>query len=155
MNNIKISLATGKDKRDLIRWFKHYKIHSLIANRVDCYVSHNFTVLAKDKEKIIGVLQAYMKEDPKKGVAEFEEMHVLEQYRGKGVGSTLVEFAIDSVKKHFKKMNLKPRRIFLFVADENLAAKRLYEKYGFKFVAKVGNLFDDDRNELFYILDLK
>jgi len=155
MNNIKISLATGKDKKELTRWFKHYKVYSLIANRVDCYISHNFTVLAKDTEKIIGVLQVYMKEDPKSGVAEFEEMHVLEQYRGKGVGSSLVEFAIDSVKKHFKKINLKPRKIFLFVADENLAARRLYEKYGFKFVTKVGDLFDDNRTELFFILDLK
>ena len=98
MDDIKITLATSEDRRQLSKHFEHYKIKKIIENRLDCYLSHNFTVVAKDKRKIVGVLQWYIKEDPRAGVVEFEEVHFSEEYRGKGIGSLLMKFAIQSVK---------------------------------------------------------
>ena len=154
MNNITIALATKGDKNQLLKYFEHYKIKEIIENRIDCYLSHNFTVVAKDKNQIIGVLQWYVKEDPKAGVVEFEEVYVLEKYLGKRIGSLIIKFAIQSVKEHFKKIKIKPRKIFLFVGRENIAARKLYEKHGFKLLCSVGNLFHDKEEELFYTLDL-
>ena len=153
MDNIKISLATGKDKQLLIKWFKFYSRRSAILKRIECYTSHNFTVIAKDKKKIVGVLQWYAKEEPRHGLAEIEEVFVLDEYRGKGIGSRIVAFAIESVRDYFKKMKFNPRKIFLFVEKNNLSARHLYEKNGFKFVAEAGNLFDDGAIELFYVLN--
>jgi hypothetical protein len=65
MDNIKVGLATEKDKKQLIEHFRYYK--KLAEKRADCYIKHNFTIVAKDKEKIIGVLQWYIKEAPKAG----------------------------------------------------------------------------------------
>jgi len=153
MNNIKITSASRKDRPELIKWFKFYSRRSAILKRIDCYTSHNFTVIAKDKNKIVGVLQWYAKEEPRHGLAEFEEVFVLDKYRGKGIGFRIVEFAIKSVKDHFKKLNFKARKIFLFVEKNNLAARYVYEKNGFKFVAEAGNLFDDGAIELLYVLN--
>jgi len=154
MNNIKITSASRKDRPELIKWFEFYSRRSAILKRIDCYTSHNFTVIAKDKNKIVRVLQWYAKEEPRHGLAEFEEVFVLDKYRGKGIGFRIVEFAIKSVKDHFKKLNFKARKIFLFVGKKNLAARKLYEKYGFKSAAKAGNLFNDNTDELLYTLDL-
>jgi ribosomal protein S18 acetylase RimI-like enzyme len=154
MTNIKVTLANEKNRNQLNEYFKHYQIKEIIKNRVNCYISHNFTIVAKEKNIIVGVLQWYVKEDPKAGVIEFEEIHVKEEYRGKGIGSMLIKFAIQSVKNYFNKMKIKPRKIFLFVNKENKIARNLYEKQGFKFVSEVGNLFSDKDTELFYILDL-
>ncbi len=154
MTDIKIAIATEKDRNQLIGYFKHYKIEEIIKNRVNCYTSHNFTVIAKDGNSIIGILQWYIKEDPKAGVIEFEEIHVKENYRSKGIGSMLVKSAIKSVKSYFKKIKIKPRKIFLFVGKDNKVAKSLYEKCGFKFISEVGNLFSGNEAELFYSLDL-
>lgn len=90
MADIKILQASKKDRKQLLSWFKHYKVRSIAQNRTDCYLSHNFTIVAKDKEKIVGTLQWSVKEDPNAGVAEFEEVHVLENYRGRGIGSSIV-----------------------------------------------------------------
>ncbi|MBS3055765.1 GNAT family N-acetyltransferase [Candidatus Pacearchaeota archaeon] len=154
MNNIKITLATKKDKNYLLSYFEHYKIKGLIENRVNCYILHNFTVIARTNNKIIGVLQWYIKEDPRAGVVEFEEVHVSEKYRNKGVGDLLIKFAIRSVRDYFKKIQIKPRKIFLFVEKNNKAAISLYKKYKFKFISEVGRLFSDKEIQLFYSRNL-
>lgn len=154
MTNIKTALATKEDKDRLLKYFEHYKIKEIIENRVDCYLSHNFTVVSKDKNQIIGVLQWYVKEDPNAGVVEFEEVYVSEDYRGKGIGSLLIEFAIQSVKDYFKEIKIKPRKIFLFVNKENDAARTLFEKYGFRLVSEIGDLFSENKMELLYSLKI-
>lgn len=133
MTNIEVSLATEEDKKQLLEHFKHYNNRELIEKRVDCYLSHNFTVVAKDKGRIVGVVQWYVKEYPGDGIVEFEEVHVVEPYRGKGIGSRLIEFAIQSVKEHFDDIGMKPKKIFLFTDKENEAARALFEKSGFRF----------------------
>ena len=154
MSDIKITLATERDKEQLLEYFKHYKVEEIIENRIDSYLSHNFTVVAKDQDKIVGVLQWYIKENPQAGVVEFEEVHVLDNYRGRGIGSSIVKFAIQTVRDYFKKIDINPRKIFLFVSKDNKAAKTLYEKYGFKFISEVDDLFSDDEIESFYSLNL-
>lgn len=133
MTPIKIALATEKDKKQLLVFFKPYKVEKILNNRVDCYLSHNFTIVAKDKNKIVGVLQWYIKENPQNG---------------------LVEFAIQSIKNFFKKIKINPRRIYLFVSENNKVARALYEKYNFKYVSNVGYLFSDKEKDLIYILKL-
>ena len=154
MEDIKISLAQKEDRGQLISFFKHYKIKEIIQKRTGCYLDHNFTVVAKDKDKIIGILQWYIKENPRAGVVEFEEMYVSSNYRNKGVGSLLLTYTIQSVKDYFTKIDIKPRKIFLFVAKENKIARTLYERYEFKLVSELGNLFSDTEIELIYCLDL-
>ena len=154
MINIKITLATEKDKKQLLKYFKHYKVKEIIEKRVDSYLSHNFTVTAKDKDKVIGILQWHVKENPQAGVVEFEEVHVLDSYRGKGIGSSIVKFAIQSVKDYFKNININARKIFLFVSKNNKIARALYEKHGFKLISQTSNLFSNNEIELFYLLDL-
>ena len=154
MTHIKIVLATEKDKKQLLTFFKPYKIKKILNNRVECYLSHNFTIVAKDKNKIVGVLQWYIKENPQNGLVEFDEVFVFEDYRSKKIGSSMVEFAIQSVKNFFKKLKINPRRIYLFVSENNKVARALYEKYNFKYVANVGYPFSDKEKELIYILKL-
>ena len=151
---IKIISATTNDQQQLINYLKHYKNKEFTRKRIECYLTHNFTIVAKDDEKIIGMLQWHVKEDPDDGLAEFEEVHVMEAYRRQGIASKMIKLAIQSVKKYFKKMNFKPRKIFLFVGKENTAGRALYEKHGFKQVANVGNLFHDKEIELFYALKI-
>lgn len=155
MKNIKITQASKKDGERLVRFFKHYRNKDLIQNRIDCYLSHNFSVIAKDDKKIAGILQWYVKENPNDGVVEFEEVYVLDNYREKGIGSLLIGFAIQSVKDYFRGLNIKPRKIFLFVDKENKKARELYKKHGFQLVSSVGGLFSNKKTELFYCLDLR
>ena len=154
MTNIQIALATEKDRNQLLTFFKHYQVKKVINNRVDCYLSHNFSIVAKDKNKIVGILQWHVKENPNQGIVEFEEVFISKDYRGKKIGSLLIEFALKSVKNFFKKIEIDPRRIYLFVSENNKVARALYEKHNFRNVSNVGHLFSDAEKDLIYVLDL-
>lgn len=154
MEGIKLSLATEKDKSWLLEHFRHYGVEEIVKGRVDCYLSHSFTVIAKDGERIVGVLQWYVKEDPKKGLVEFEEVYVLEGDRGKGIGSLILEYAVDSVRDYFARIGIRPRKIFLFVTKDSKVARALYEKFGFENTSEVGCLFSDNEIDLLYSLKL-
>jgi len=154
MKEIKISVAEKNDREQLLTWFSYYGIKELIEKRVDCYLEHHFTLVAKDESRLVGVLQWHVKEEPLRGLAEIEEVLVSENYRGQGIGSGLVEHAIRSVRTYFNELNVRPRKIYLFVAKKNLPARKLYEKYGFRLINSIGYLFDDAVEEVFYSLDL-
>jgi ribosomal protein S18 acetylase RimI-like enzyme len=153
MKKYVFNLATKKDVNQLI--FKHYKNQKIARKRAECYTSHNFTSVARDQNRIIGTIQWYVKEDPSLGLVEFEEIFISEKYRGKGLGLELLRNAITHVRNYFKKEKLVLRRIYLFVSKDNLAARRLYEKTGFRKVANVGDLFKDKTKELLYVLKIK
>ncbi|MFW9990708.1 MAG: GNAT family N-acetyltransferase [Candidatus Odinarchaeota archaeon] len=154
MTEVVISEAAKEDRKQLLDWFEHYSIKELVKNRVDCYLMHNFTVVAKKTSKIVGVLQWYIKEDPKSGIGEIEELFVLEEYRGRGIGLQLVKFTVQSIISHFERINIKPRKVFAFVSKENKVAKLAFERNGFKPVSRIDGLFSDSEEVLLYLLDL-
>lgn len=154
MTNVEVALASERDRKQLLEFFKHYKVREIINNRVECYLSHNFSVIAKYTDTIVGLLQWHVKEDPRLGLIEFEEVFVVESYRRKGIGTLLVKYAVQSTRDYFQEIGIKPRKVFLFVGKSNAGARALYEKHGFRFISEVGNLFFDTETELFYCLNL-
>ncbi|KKM96060.1 hypothetical protein LCGC14_1181880 [marine sediment metagenome] len=154
MRDITIEKGTTIDVEQLTETFQHFNDKETMKNRSECYLSHNNTILAKDGNRIIGKLLWYQKEDPNFGVVEFEELYVLEQYRKKGIGSDLLKASIKAVRDYFGELGIIPRRIFLFVDENNENARKLYEKLGFKYVANLGHLHSENENDLFYMLDL-
>lgn len=149
-----ISHASRDDEEQLREYFRHYGIREFIEKRISAYLSYANTIVAKDNDKIVGTLQWCVKEDPNAGVAEFEEVHVLEECRGKGIGSRLVERGIEEVKQYFKKHSIRLRTIYLFIDENNKEARSLYEKFGFRFAAEIGDLFTDGETETLYVLKL-
>ncbi|MFX1281055.1 MAG: GNAT family N-acetyltransferase [Promethearchaeota archaeon] len=134
--------------------FQHFKNKKLMMKRAECYLSHNNTVCAKDGNKIIGKMLWHIKQDPNVGVAEFEELYVLKEYRGKEIGSELIKFSIEAVQRYFEELGINAKRIYLFTNEGNQSARNLYEKFRFKYTANLGHLFSENENELFYMLDL-
>ena len=71
------------------------------------------------------LLWQFIKSAPKRDELFIEFIAVKPQYRGKGIGTTLLKEAIAfAYREGFTRMRL-------FVREENTNAKRLYEKFGF------------------------
>ena len=115
MDEIMIRAAEIKDRLQLLEVFNFFKSNEVNKKRVDCYTSHNHTIIAERNDAILGVVQWYIKEDPNLGVAELEQVFVDKAHRKKGVGTNLINQAIHDIKKFFYSIEVIPRRIFLFV----------------------------------------
>lgn len=88
--------------------------------------THLYVGRTKEKNKIIGMVTLVAYRIPYKMKAQLEDIVVDKSMRGKGIGTTLVQFAIDKAKElGVKSLNLtsNPKRE---------AANKLYENLGFK-----------------------
>jgi len=150
MVTIKYLLANLKDSPELIKFYSNYSNKNFLSKRIECYIKYNYVFVAKVDEKIVGVLQSYIKEDSGSGLAEFEEVFVLEEYRHRGIALGLIKHAVSKIKQEFLRLGSKPRKVYLFVSANNIAGISLYKKAGFKQITKVGPLFDDNKEELFF-----
>ena len=75
----------------------------------------------------VGFVDFELKED----YAQIFGLAVLQEFRGKGIGQALLKKAVSAAKSEAKKRRIILQRIDLLVLEENDAAKKLYEKYGF------------------------
>lgn len=69
--------------------------------------------------------------------AQIVQLAVAPNYRGKGIGKELLKGLIDFSQKHACK------KIELELREDNIPAKKLYEKLGFKIVGERKNFYDD------------
>jgi ribosomal protein S18 acetylase RimI-like enzyme len=149
-----IRFATKKDASKLLEYFGFYKDKKYSSSRVKYFLDYGKTVIAIEGKDVLGLMQYQIKENPKHGLAELEEVFVYKSHREKGVATKLLGFVIGSVRKEFNKKKITPRKLMLFVIEDNVAARKLYEKAGFKQVANVGDLFEEGKTDLLYTLDL-
>jgi GNAT superfamily N-acetyltransferase len=84
-------------------------------------------LVARDNEKIIGMINLLFTESTALGskVAILEDMVVLSKFRGEGIGSQLIDYAIYEAKKEGCK------RITLLTDIGNTKAQSFYQKNGF------------------------
>ncbi len=74
---------------------------------------------------------------------------VLEEYRGRGIGSALLQHTIDAMKNVYKVAS-----IYLEVRVSNIGAIRLYEKFGFKKARIVREYYRDGEDAYVMVLKL-
>lgn len=93
----------------------------------------NDFILAKIKDKIVGYIIAYPRED----FVDFNSMAVDKKYHNLGIGKKLVNFVL----KKFKKLSLK--QASLEVRTKNKIAISFYKNLGFKIKKIIKNYYKD------------
>ena len=80
--------------------------------------------------------------EPDVPATELRQLYIVEPWQGRGIAAELMDWALAEARARGA------RRIYLSVYVDNHRARRLYERYGFTFVApyafQVGNHVDED-----------
>jgi len=147
MMDIKIRLANREDRDLLFHHFMHYNNRKHQRRRVDCFIEHNYSLLMFVDGQFTGIVQWYVKEDPRLGVVELEELFIQEVYRNKGMGTQLVEKALLEIKKLINPLH----SIFLFIDKNDEVTQRIFNKFGFKKVAEIPDLFKNNEIEILFL----
>lgn len=121
---------------------------------VELYLDHYIWELVEVDEKLVGGLIWFPRESPKLGWAEILDIYVDKSYRRHGLGFRLMIEAIRDVKSYFQSFGSKAKCVILFTSENNVPARRLYEKAGFRKVGEGGYIADDGTRELLYSLNL-
>jgi len=121
---------------------------------VRSYFDYHRVKLAKLQDKVVGALFWNVFEEKHHGLTEIGDFWIDESFRRKGHGEKLLRKAIEDMTQFFRKAGYFLRKVIVTTGEDNEAARRLYEKVGFKKVAALADLFAKGENELVYVLTL-
>lgn len=103
----------------------------LSADDLSKFIQNEEIFIARIENKIVGYILLYKREGKKNGYRyrkelDIDAMGVDEEFRNQGIGSKLLEYVRDYAKENGY------TDLRLTVNEENLNARHLYEKMGFK-----------------------
>ncbi|MFT7247469.1 MAG: GNAT superfamily N-acetyltransferase [Arcticibacterium sp.] len=86
--------------------------------------SKRIVIVAEDKRQLIGFVCTFLDHSSEHG-ALLDNLHVLPEHQGKGIGLALIEKSFDWVKE-----NRPLQKMYLTVLTENLKSKGFYYRFG-------------------------
>ena len=89
--------------------------------------AHHYLMYVDEKPAGVFVFSKSFDEDADKDTADIGAIYFLPEYWGKGFGTKLIDFGIAEIKKTGYKA------ITLWVLEQNIRARKFYEKKGFVF----------------------
>ena len=96
-----------------------------------------------------GIVKGMMKLDCKNSIWELKELYVDPFFQGEGVGTKLMRHFLTTAKSHDVK------EVYLWVLEENFAAKKFYESHGYVYKGNKKEFTDSGKYLLNYALRLK
>ena len=115
---------------------------------------HNY-IVADDNGKIAGIVTWAVHGLPKHQLCELDRIAVLPEYRGKGIAKKLFNELIKVANSHYKKHNLRLRKLYLLAHEDNKRAHRFYEKLGLKHETTLKEHYYKNKDEFVYSMFFK
>lgn len=89
-------------------------------------IGHSLLYVLKDKERTVGMATLCLYHAPSGCKGSIEDVVILPEYQGKGLGKQLLQHVLDEAKLHA------PLTIYLTSRPQRIAANSLYRKLGFQ-----------------------
>lgn len=147
------------DEADLGRLIEMYSSPDLKAGSeqarwfVGCYFDYHHILVARVGGAIRGACFWRIEGEDYCGLGWVENLYVEEGHRKRGLGERLLRAAIDDMKVFYSRDGIKLRKVVLTTQVGRDHARRLYEKVGFKESARLEGMYDDEENDVVYVLD--
>ena len=144
----KIRLAALKeDPQAFGRFFKEEKTYS--KEKWLERVNNDYSLLALENNKPIGIISAYITEEKNNKVAHVVSVFVLKEARGRGVGEKLLNTVLEKIKK-----DPTIKKVVLSVNKEQIPAVKLYQKFGFEIIGQKPEQLGDGKKHIEYEMEL-
>jgi ribosomal protein S18 acetylase RimI-like enzyme len=109
-------------------------------------------LLASEAGVVVGGVTWGVRGDVRSGLAEVTGLAVGDRVRRRGLGTLLLLMALEDMRAHFAGRGGRFRRAYLTADRENLPARRLYEKAGFRAQAQLPDHVEAGRTAILYAL---
>jgi ribosomal protein S18 acetylase RimI-like enzyme len=155
--NAKIANPTKEDVERLIDIYSAphlYHTKEEAARYVKQFYDYHHTKVVKLNGALAGMLTWRVESEKHHGIMVLDDLWIEEGFRRRGLGEKLVKASIEDAEGVFRKAGFALRKVMLTTAEDNVSARRLYEKLGFEKSAVLDDLYGKGGNELVYILTL-
>jgi ribosomal protein S18 acetylase RimI-like enzyme len=155
--NVKIADAEENDVESLI---EIYSSPNLYHNReeanwfVKSFFDYHHIKLIQYEAKVIGALFWNVMEEKHHGLAQIVDFWIDENFRRRGLGEKLLRLVIGDMKQLFAAHHYPLRKVLVTTDEDNMPARKLYEKMGFQKSAVLPDLFGRGETELIYVLTI-
>lgn len=159
MNEIRVSSLKPDHKSSFLKVYENvYSSKEEVEAFYGSFLENGWISTAWKNSELAGVLTWMPREAAKHGLAEIIDLWVSPEERRKGVGERLLEHAIAQMRQYYQHFNSNLRKVMLFTgaSDKYHAARRLYEKKGFRIVTTIpiNTLGNTQYVEFLYVLQL-
>jgi len=155
--NAKIANPTKEDVERLIDIYSAphlYHTKEEAARYVKQFYDYHHIKVVKLNGALAGMLTWRVESEKHHGIMVLDDLWIEEGFRRRGLGEKLVKVSIEDAEGVFRKAGFALRKVMLTTAEDNVSARRLYEKLGFEKSAVLDDLYGKGGNELVYILTL-
>jgi ribosomal protein S18 acetylase RimI-like enzyme len=150
-----VSRATDDDVPALVRMYMHHDLKQTedeAAWFVGCYLSSHRILVAKVDGVPKGACFWRIEGERHCGLGWVDNLWVEEDSRHIGLGERLLRAAIEDMRGFYSANGFRLRRVVLTTQVDRPDARRLYERVGFRLLARLDDLYDDGIEDLFYVL---
>lgn len=154
---IEIVDATRRDVDKLIEIYSAphlYHTKEEASRYVKSFFDYHHIKVVKADGTVVGVLFWQVESEKHHGIIVIGDLWIEEKFRSRGLGEKLLRTAISDAVTIFEKDGFVLRKVLVTTAEDNVPARRLYEKIGFQKCAVLKDLYEQGENELVYILTL-
>jgi len=124
------------------------------ARYVKQFHDYHHIKVVKLGDALAGMLTWRVESEKHHGIMVLDDLWIEERFRRRGLGEKLVKTSIGDAEDVFRKAGFALRKGMLTTSEDNVSARRLYEKLGFEKSAVLEDLYGKGENELVYILTL-
>lgn len=152
-----ISVADDADIEELVQMYTHPELkvtEEEAAWYASCYHSYHRIFVARVDERLKGACTWRIEGERHCGLGWIDNLWVEPDSRMLGLGERLLRAAIDDMVRSYGSFGARLRRVVLTTQVERQDARRLYERMGFRQIARLGDLYDDGIEDLLYVLDV-
>jgi len=104
-------------------------------------------IVSINETNIIGIASWLVHDLPKHGLAELGRIAVLPEYRERGIAKKMFNFMLDELRKYYEENNSYLRKLYVLTHEDNMRARRFYEKIGFELEATLKKHYYNNKNE--------
>ncbi|UCG37233.1 MAG: GNAT family N-acetyltransferase [Candidatus Bathyarchaeota archaeon] len=137
---VKIGLLTPESQEEFFRIYeKVFSSRREVETFYGRFITNGWISGAWKDGELIGILAWAPREAANNGLAEIVDLWVKAEERRKGTGGKLIEDAIVRMRRYYKRFGAVLSKVMLFTGASGnfLAARKLYEKKGFRVVATI------------------
>lgn len=148
-----IKLAEESTKSYFVQDYlnRYGSFQDLAEQYANACIFFNRSFVVMQQNRIIGGITWSIKEGINSGMVEIFQMSILEEFRGQGYGSLLVDNCLKDIENFYLMRACPLQRVYIIITESNIIGRNLYRNKGFNVAAELIHHRSNSKMDILYV----